>query len=496
MNTLLTFTGFRDPFDRGLVEGEEVTGPILTLLKARQFRQVFLFSTPNTHKNTQETESIIAAHHPSIVLKVIELSIIDPTDYLEIIRSLRRHINDILDNTGNDRISISVSSGTPQMHACWLLLAASGEIPAHIINVRPPRFVTDRHPLLSEIDFASPEFPVIRSGSSPLESYNVEPRDFQTAIAKMGIVGDHPLMTRALETCAALAESDMPILILGESGTGKELIARLVHHLSSRAIEGFVPLNCAAIPKDLFESILFGHKKGAFTGASQDNPGKFDTADKGTIFLDEIAELPPAIQPKLLRTLQDGYIEPIGSKKPHKVDARIIAATNQNLKKAIKNGTFREDLFFRLNVGVIDLPSLRERRSDIPRIALHILDKVNERLRKPKRLSNDSLKVLQLRAWPGNVRELENTIERTAWLVKKDTIEPADLVFVESAEEKGNLIHPPDLAEGFSLEEYLVTTRKVILERALEVSGGNQSRAARLLGISPQAVNKFLKTQD
>ncbi len=256
----------------------------------------------------------------------------------------------------------------------------------------------------------------------------------------------------------------MPILILGESGTGKELIARLVHHLSSRAIEGFVPLNCAAIPKDLFESILFGHKKGAFTGASQDHPGKFDTADKGTIFLDEIAELPPAI--------------------------------HKDLAASIVQGTFREDLFFRLNVGVINLPSLRERRSDIPRIALHILDKVNERLRKPKRLANDSLKVLQLRAWPGNVRELENTIERTAWLAKKDTIEPGDLAFVESAEEAGTLIHPPDLAEGFSLEEYLVTTRKVILERALEVSGGNQSRAARLLGISPQAVNKFLKTQD
>ncbi|MGV8118317.1 MAG: sigma 54-interacting transcriptional regulator [Candidatus Xenobiia bacterium LiM19] len=496
MNTLLTFTGFRDPYDSGLIEGEEVMGPILTLLKAREFGRIYLFSTPNTKRNTVETVETLNAHYSSLELNIIELELSDPTDYLEILRSLRSHLVSILEKTGDDPVYISVSSGTPQMHACWLLLAAGGEIPAHIINVRPPRFVTREHPLVAEINFASHEFPTIRSKSGPIESCNAEPSDLQSFIIRMGIVGDHPSMKKVLETCAALSESDLPILILGESGTGKELIARLIHHLSRRPPERFVPLNCAAIPKDLFESILYGHRKGAFTGASQDQKGKFDHADGGTLFLDEIGELPCTIQPKLLRTLQDGYIEAIGAMKPHKVNVRIIAATNLNLKKAIKTGTFREDLFFRLSVGIINVPSLRERRSDIPKIALHVLDRVNERLKRAKRFSTGSLKVLQSHPWPGNVREMENAIERTARLVKKDIIEPEDIEFLDSIDATESQSSLPEPDEGFSLDEYMVDLRRKLINRALEIAQGNQSRAARLLGITPQAVSKFLKTQE
>jgi sigma54-dependent transcription regulator len=200
------------------------------------------------------------------------------------------------------------------MLACWVLLAASGEIPASIINVRPPRFVTAERPLVSEVDLSSSEFPVVRFqiGSAP-EAETEEP-EIQSAIIQLGIVGDHTLMLRALETAALLAPSYGPLLVLGETGTGKELIARFVHSVSGRHRGPFLPVNCAAVPELLVESLLFGHKKGAFTGALSDQVGKFDAADGGTLFLDELGELPQSAQAKLLRVLQDGFVEPVGAR--------------------------------------------------------------------------------------------------------------------------------------------------------------------------------------
>ena len=243
--------------------------------------------------------------------------------------------------------------------------------------------------------------------------------DVETALRQLGIVGDHLAMRKTLETAATLANSTAPILVLGETGTGKELFAKFIHQLSGRMLDRFVPLNCAAIPKDLVESILFGHKRGAFTGARNDQVGKFDQADGGTLFLDELAELPIPTQAKLLRVLQDGVVEPLGAKKPHKVKIRLIAATNQNVRKAIRQGRFREDLYYRLNVGEITLPSLHDRRSDIPKLALHVLDRVNATLKKSKRLSPDALRRLQQHSWPGNVWDLENVIERSMRLARQ-----------------------------------------------------------------------------
>lgn len=242
------------------------------------------------------------------------------------------------------------------------------------------------------------------------------------------MVADHPKMVSALEQAAALAQSNAPVLIFGATGTGKELMARFVHLLSGRPKDNFIALNCASIPKDLAESLLFGHKKGSFTGALADQAGKFEQADGGTLFLDELGELPLAAQAKLLRVLQDGLVEPIGGKKPRKVDVRIVAATNQNLGKAIRHNEFREDLYYRLNVGEIRLPPLRERRSDIPKIALQVLEQVNKTLRRPKRLSQAALGRLQGHNWPGNVRDLHNVIERSARLTAKEIIDSDDLL--------------------------------------------------------------------
>jgi transcriptional regulator with GAF, ATPase, and Fis domain len=227
------------------------------------------------------------------------------------------------------------------------LLAASGEIPARILKVRPSRFISKDRPLITEMNLASSEFPTVRAHLRLSEQTEDAPVDFDIVVQELGIVGDQPEMRRALEIGATLAPTVAPILILGETGTGKDLFARFVHSLSGHPREKFVPLNCGAIPGELVESVLFGHKKGSFTGAANDQTGKFDQAHGGTLFLDELGELPSATQIKLLRVLQDGVIEPLGAKCSHKVDVRIVVATNQHLSKAIKHGSFREDLYFK-----------------------------------------------------------------------------------------------------------------------------------------------------
>lgn len=493
MNVLFTFTGFHDPFFQGLIDGEEQPGPILSLLHAHPCERVYLIATPNTREITARTQEAIQSLYPEKHVHSLALDLDDPTDYREILLGLRNAIRPIVDDLSDARLFIAVASGTPQMHACWLLLAASGEIPARILHVRPPRFVTKERPLVAEIDITFEEFPTIRFPNGLLPDHTPTVPELQEAAIQLGIVGDHASMRQSLETVSMLAPADSPILILGETGTGKELFAKLVHRLSTRAQGPFVPVNCAAIPEDLVESLLFGHKKGAFTGATADQTGKFDAANNGTLFLDELGELPVAAQAKLLRVLQDGVLEPIGARSPHKVDVRVVAATNQDLRKLIRKGQFREDLYYRLNVGEVHLPPLRERRSDIPKLALAVLDHLNASLRRPKRLTPNALARLQAHNWPGNVRDLENVIERSARLCRTDALDADDLLITEPITYADPLDALPEPVEGFSLDSFLGSARKQLILKALEISHGNQSQAARLLGMTPQAVHNFLK---
>ncbi|MCF6158434.1 MAG: sigma-54-dependent Fis family transcriptional regulator [wastewater metagenome] len=492
MNILLTFTGFHDPYAKGLIGEEEQPGPILSLLSAKTFNHVVLFSTINTEKNTSDTEVVIKKLFPNTGIEVRQLLLNDPTNYIAILKGLRHHTRTIFENFQTANYFVAVASGTPQMHACWVLLVASGEIPACILHVRPPKFVSKDYQIVSEIDLTLPDFPIVRSNVFNVETDDVS-FDVSVAIKKLGIVGDHPSIYKSIETAATLAQSNIPILILGETGTGKEVFAKFVHLLSGRSSDLFIPINCATIPENLVESVLFGHKKGAFTGAINDQSGKFDQADGGTLFLDELGELPLSMQAKLLRVLQDGIIEPIGAKKSHKVNVRIVAATNKDPIKAIKKGQFREDLYYRLNIGEIRLPSLRERKSDIPKIALYVLDRINATLKKPRRLSPGALTRLQEHSWPGNVRDLENVIERSVRLARRDILEADDLLISEPLIKSDPLAVLPEPSPGFSLEDFLSSVRKQMILKALELAEGNQSKAAKLLGITPQAVHKFLR---
>jgi len=283
-------------------------------------------------------------------------------------------------------------------------------------------------------------------------------------------------MAELLHTALKVAESDATVLITGESGTGKEVLARLIHQHSSRKKEPFVAVNCAAIPATLIESELFGHVKGAFTGAVQNRQGRFQAAHHGTLFLDEIGELQPEMQVKFLRVLQEKQVEPVGSDRTETVDVRIIAATNRDLRLEISKGHFRDDLFYRLSVIPLHLPPLRDRREDIPALVAHFLKKHEA----PPQVSFSQAALARLRSyhWPGNIRELQNVVERCVILRKNDTIAEEEILLSGRTSASDRFI--PDIPpEGLSLEE----VEKGLIVKALSISGGNRSEAARLLKI-------------
>jgi PAS domain S-box-containing protein len=300
------------------------------------------------------------------------------------------------------------------------------------------------------------------------------------------IVGRGPAMTRLFEILPQIAESSSTVLIEGASGTGKELFARAIHNLSPRRKKKFVAVNCAALPDNLLESELFGHKAGAFTDARRDKPGRFMMADKGSIFLDEIGDISPALQVRLLRVLQERVIEPLGGLEPKPVDVRVIAATNKDLKKLVKSGKFREDLYYRIRVVHLELPELKSRREDIPLLIEHMIAKFNRIQGKNiEMISPEAMSPLLEHDYPGNIRELENIIEQAFVLCRGSVIEPGHL--------------PPELrpetdATRDSLGVMsLRSMEKRLIEETLRKLNGNRQRAAAELGINPSTLYRKMK---
>ena len=299
-----------------------------------------------------------------------------------------------------------------------------------------------------------------------------------------GLIGVSAVMDRLRALIARAADAPTSVLITGESGTGKELVARALHTQSNRKDKPFVTVNCGALPEQLMESELFGHEKGAFTGAAGKKDGLFRAADGGTIFLDELGELPLPLQVKLLRTLQERKVRPVGGEKELPIDVRVVAATNRDLEREVKEGRFREDLFYRLNVIRLALPPLRERPEDIRPLAEHLLEKHCAYQHRALRFSDDSLRWLAAQPFPGNVRELENVVERAVALSPGPAIDPDDLG--ARAVDVPSLTHtlPADLPEGFDLDAHLAEIEKKVLLQALAQQGGIRKRAAKLLGMT------------
>jgi len=330
-----------------------------------------------------------------------------------------------------------------------------------------------------------------------------------------GLIGDSPCMQSVYEMIGKIADTDSTVLITGESGTGKELIAKTVHYNNtSRAGGPFIPINCAAIPRDLLESELFGHEKGAFTGAINTRIGRFELAQGGTIFLDEVGELDPSLQVKLLRVLQEREFERVGGMKTIKVDVRILAATNKDLEKTTMEGKFREDLFYRLNVIPLHLPPLRSRQEDIPLLAaFFVQDFCRKKKREPFTFAPAALECLLRYSWPGNVRELENLMERITILTNSPVVNVADLpeklhqMTVSELAPGGDVsaasaaFHPAparnngvDLGEGgIDLNEAVSSLERNMIMKALEKSGGVRSKAAQFLGLNRTTLLEKMK---
>jgi DNA-binding NtrC family response regulator len=415
---------------------------------------------------------------------------------------------------------VCVSSGTAEMRAAWFILTATGYLPAKLLQVGSPARPLFGAPNVKEVlldmsdwrDLRRLMLPMPRARRLHDEFTAQEPRRINAqivlagprerqrepvpgldeALQELGIFIGSAMMRNAAERAAIAADSTCPVLLLGETGTGKERFANLIHRLSPRHDHQFLAINCASIPEELAESYLFGHVKGAFTGAGSDKRGVFEDAHHTTLFLDEITELTLEIQAKFLRVLQDGVVQRVGSTASRKVDVRIIAATNRDLLKEIKEGRFRDDLYYRLEVVPIKLPPLRERRNEIPELAVALLQRINQQRKNPRRLSTDALRRLEGYHWPGNVRQLMNVLERSVLFAQSDVLGLDDLIIADA-------IPPPDLfaglpepVPGFDLPQFVDQIRKQLVLRAMEQCNNNQTEAAKLLGVTKQAVSQFL----
>lgn len=722
VNSLFAFVDPKDPFTPGEIAGEQLPGPILSIMSTKQFHRLFLFHTPHTRKHAVATEKEVSSRYPGCQIVVNELPISDPKDYSSVMGRLARTVRRLMNLRPSEIADcyVCVSSGTAEMRAAWFLLAALGVLPAKMLQVGSPArplfgeanvkevrmdssdwqtildlampdeyfragsresftkpvpshmeargagipwwvqrrakkldekpkagaetFGFDKAfeermrmlygealpdfllPCLSEKlrrnkvftavfspdelqDFAQEVFrkfaaalrregggnhperfetlansvcndvlvgfyqsygqtqsaqdsdehlsaltltrkqvealrrakgdsklvalacqslpsrkgppeaagqvpteigehkiisggPTSRETSSLGEARSLIGREtpsiagLDDALRELGIFIGSAALRHAAEQAGIAAGSSLPVLLLGETGTGKERFAHLIHRLSPRFHRELVAVNCAAIPATLAESYLLGHVKGAFTDATTDGKGIFEAADHGTLFLDEIAELTLEVQAKLLRVIHDGVVQRLGSTALRKVDVRIIAASNRDLRKEVSAGRFREDLYFRLEVVQVKLPALRERRGEIPELALMLLRQINQRRERPHQLTTRALARLEHQPWPGNVRDLLNVLERSVLYSRADVIDAEDLKFNCDPQGSDPFAALPEPSDGFKVEEYLAQIRNQLFLRALEACKGNQTAAAGLLGVSKQAVSKFVLGQN
>jgi DNA-binding NtrC family response regulator len=490
-NTLFAWIGNTD-----LRAAETGSGyaPVAQAVREREYDKVVLLC------NYKKERSLIydnwfKSEFPNSLLSVYRIPLTSPTNFSEIYENAIKQLEDYTKQNPDSQLTFHLSPGTPAMSAVWIIIANS-RFSAVLIESSVEAGLKDvDFPFEISADYI-PKLNSYVEGKIINFSEGLPPDTPEFAM----IIHKSKIMTNAVSLAKRSAQFDIPLLITGESGTGKELFARAVWSVSERSGGPFIPVNCGAIPDSLAESELFGHVKGAFTGADRERKGRIENADNGILFLDEIGDLPKDIQVKLLRVLQDKVVYKLGSSQPVKVNFRLISATNRDLFIDIKNGTFRTDLFHRIAVAFIRLPALRERSEDLNLLTDYFLEDINKEFKNqngwtPKSISTSGRRSIAAYSWPGNVRELLNTLMRMAiWsidgnITTKD-VENSVLGMDGSTE---TVLGKP-LGGGFDLEELLAEVAVSYLERAMDQTADNKSAAADLLGFKNyQTLSNWLK---
>ncbi|PIS30364.1 MAG: hypothetical protein COT43_01785 [Candidatus Marinimicrobia bacterium CG08_land_8_20_14_0_20_45_22] len=475
---LLSFVGNND------CQLPEKPGAIIAALHERIFNCLYLLYNDESYlKPASAILEYCRQRFPAIQVRYQPALSVNPTDYNTVYPAMYQAVKLIVKENPDAEFTISVTSGTPTMHACWIFLQQGGVINAKLIQIH-------RETGLSEINFNLDDFPKIQNVTEAKAALTQLTRENkllrrQVSTSLNAIIGESVAIRKVKEQIRLFAESDLPIFISGETGVGKELVAGAIHFNSPRNKQPFIRINCGAISPQLFESEFFGHKKGSFTGAISDKEGKFKLADGGSIFLDEIGDLPPDMQVKLLRFLDQGTIQVVGGKE-EKVDVRIISATNRDLRQLVKDHQFRKDLFFRLVQTEIYLPPLRERGEDKILIAQHIVDSLNHIQDKRKNLMQSAIAKIQAYQWPGNVRQLKSSIS-AAFVYPGEEITAEHLHIVELTDSPVGIIIP---AEGIDFDNGLIPD---YYRAALKQTNGNATAAAQLIGIPPATFRARLR---
>jgi transcriptional regulator with PAS, ATPase and Fis domain len=463
-------------------------GPVAQALAVRGFDQVVLLEYFGKSAHHEMVPAYVAWLRARSSAKIVEQPELlrGPTDFGGIYEAARRACQHVLAQEKDSALTFHLSSGAPPMAAVWMLLGKT-IFPAELIeSSREQGVKTAEVPFDIAADFL-PD--LLREPDERLRTQSTA--DSPPAPEFKAIIHRSRVMARLVQRARRVALRNVPVLIEGESGTGKELLAKAIHQASPRRDKPFKTLNCGAIPDNLVESELFGHRKGAFTGANEDKKGYFEAADGGTLFLDELGELPLPAQVKLLRVLQEGEVTPIGAREPKKIDVRVLAATNRSVSDEVAAGRFREDLFYRLAVAVLKLPPLRDRPGDLGLLVDELVKQVNREAAasepgyRDKKLSAGAKSLVQAHPWPGNVRELVLTLKRAAIWSEAETITTEDmreaLLAVPHAKRSDVLGRP--LGSGLNLSELLAEVARHYLERALDEAAGNKTKAAELVGL-------------
>lgn len=413
-----------------------------------------------------------------------------PIDYPSIYSVCREELAAL--SNEKTKVTLNLTSGTPAMIANWLLLGKGIYDTKLVQTSRQSGLSVVELPFDISLEYLGRQDSYLGAIASSTPEIDVHFEHLQSKSAAM---------QEAVELAKKLAARSVPVIIQGETGTGKEVMAEAIHSSSMRSGKVLVAVNCAAIPETLIDSQLFGHRKGAFTGADSNREGYFDEADGGTLFLDEIGELSLAAQAKLLRALQKNEITAVGDSKPHRVDVRIIAATHRDLLSMIEQGDFREDLFYRLAIGIVQLPPLRQRLEDIPRLAEVLMEQLNEEAQTQpgyisKNISKSAINFIEKQRWPGNIRELWNTLLRASiWSDGSELdVEHLERAMIQRPEKSQHDTSEIDVRQGIDINEIIDKTKRYYVDKALDATAGQKGKAAKLLGLTNhQTLNNWLK---